>query len=99
MHKTQGFGNFTISGRSGPRFEAFQLLDGTPMTNDVLDGVDTTWSRVPGGAKIGELADEIIAQFDSQNPAASVPELLKLRDELSCPASRRFCHRRKTRPA
>jgi LmbE family N-acetylglucosaminyl deacetylase len=83
MHKTQGFGNFTIPGRSGPRFETFQLLDGAPMTNDVLDGVDTTWSRVSGGAKIGKLADEIIAQYNSQNPSASVPELLKLRDELA----------------
>jgi LmbE family N-acetylglucosaminyl deacetylase len=83
MHKTQGFGNFTIAGRSGPRFETFQLLAGAPMTNDVLDGVDTTWNRVSGGAKIGTLAGEIIAQFDSQNPAASVPELLKLQDELS----------------
>jgi LmbE family N-acetylglucosaminyl deacetylase len=82
MHKTQGFGNFTIPGRIGPRFETFQLLDGAPMMNDVLDGVDTTWSRVSGGAKIGKLAEEIIAQFDSQNPAASVPELLKLRGEL-----------------
>jgi LmbE family N-acetylglucosaminyl deacetylase len=83
MHKTQGFGNFTIPGRSGPRFETFQLLDGAPMTKDVLDGVDTTWGRVAGGAKIGKLADEIITQFDLQNPAASVPELLKLRDELA----------------
>jgi LmbE family N-acetylglucosaminyl deacetylase len=83
MHKTQGFGNFTISGRPGPRFEAFQLLDGAPMTNDVLDRVDTTWRRVSGAAKIGELADEIIARFDLQNPAASVPKLLKLREELS----------------
>ena len=83
MHKTQGFGNFTISGRSGPRFETFQLLDGAPMTNDILDGVDTTWGRVSGGAEIGKLADEIIAQFDSQNPAASVPELMKLREELA----------------
>jgi LmbE family N-acetylglucosaminyl deacetylase len=83
MHKTQGFNNFTIPGRSGPRIETFQLLDGAPMTNDVLDGVDTTWSRVSGGARIGKLADEIIAQFDSQNPAASMPELLKLREELA----------------
>ena len=83
MHKTQGFGNFTISGRSGPRFETFQLLDGAPMTNDILDGVDTTWGRVSGGAEIEKLADEIIAQFDSQNPAASVPELMKLREELA----------------
>jgi LmbE family N-acetylglucosaminyl deacetylase len=83
MHKTQGFSNFTISGRSGPRFETFQLLDGAPMTNDVLDDVDTTWNRVSGGAKIEKLIDEIIAQFDAQNPAASVPGLLKLRGELA----------------
>jgi LmbE family N-acetylglucosaminyl deacetylase len=83
MHKTQGFGNFTIPGRIGPRFETFQLLDGAPMTKDILDDVDTTWSRVPGAAKIGELADEIIARFDPRNPGGSVPELLKLRKELA----------------
>src|SRR5271165_6763812 len=83
MHKTQGFGNFTVPGRSGPRIETFQLLDGAPMTNDVLDGVDTTWNRFSGGAKVGKLADEIIARFDPQNPAASVSELLKLRTELA----------------
>jgi LmbE family N-acetylglucosaminyl deacetylase len=83
MHKTQGFGNFTISSRTGPRFETFQLLDGAPMMNDVFDGVNTTWSRVSGGLKIGKLTDEIIDQFDAQNPSASVPEVLKLRDELA----------------
>ena len=83
MHKTQGFDNFTVSGRSGPRFETFQLLDGEPMMNDILDGVDTTWNRVSGGANIEKLTNEIIAQFDPNNPAASVPELLVLKDELA----------------
>ena len=93
MHKTQGFGNFTVPGRNGPRIETFQLLDGAPMTNDVLDGVDTTWNRFSGGAEVGKLADEIIAQFDPQNPAASVSELLRLRDRIGCSGSRRFCPR------
>jgi len=83
MHKTQGFANFAIPNRPGPRFETFQFLDGAPMKSDVLDGVDTTWGRVEGGAEIGKLAEEIIARFDSQNPAASVPALLKLRGELA----------------
>jgi LmbE family N-acetylglucosaminyl deacetylase len=83
MHKTQGFANFAIPPKPGPRFETFQLLDGEPMKNDVLDGVDTTWGRVSGGAEIGKLTEEIIAQFDSQNPSASVPALLKLRDKLA----------------
>jgi LmbE family N-acetylglucosaminyl deacetylase len=83
MHKTQGFGNFTVPGRNGPRIETFQLLDGAPMTNDVLDGVETTWNRFSGGGKVGTLADEVIAQFDPKNPAASVSELLNLRTELA----------------
>jgi LmbE family N-acetylglucosaminyl deacetylase len=82
-HKTQGFGNFTIPAKPGPRFETFQLLDGAPMKNDLLDDVDTTWGREPGGAEIGKLAEDIIARFDSQNPAASLPALLKLRGELA----------------
>jgi LmbE family N-acetylglucosaminyl deacetylase len=77
MHKTQGFGNFTFGG-GGTRTESFQLLAGEPATNDILDGVDTTWNRVPGGAEIGKQADEIIAQFNPQDPAASVSALLKL---------------------
>ncbi|HAO79496.1 MAG TPA: LmbE family protein [Verrucomicrobia subdivision 3 bacterium] len=83
MHKTQGFGNFGGGGGGGARTESFQLLAGESATNDILDGVDTTWSRVPGGAEIGKLADEIIAQFNPQDAAASVPALLKLRSQLA----------------
>jgi hypothetical protein len=59
------------------------VLDGDPATNDIMDGIDTTWSRVPGGAEIGRQADEIIAQFDTNNPSASVDALLKLRKNLA----------------
>jgi LmbE family N-acetylglucosaminyl deacetylase len=83
MHKTQGFGNFAGFGGDGPRFESFQLLDGDPATNDILDGVDATWRRVPGGADIDRLSGEIIARFNSQDPAASVPALLALRSRLA----------------
>ncbi|HEY1716834.1 MAG TPA: PIG-L family deacetylase [Verrucomicrobiae bacterium] len=81
MHKTQGFDNLR-GGGNGARTESFQLLDGEPATNDILDGVDTTWNRVPGGAKIGKMADEIIAQFNPQDVAANVPALLNLRSNL-----------------
>ncbi len=82
MHKSQGFDNFR-GGGGGPRSESFVLLDGEPATKDILDGVDTTWNRVPGGAEIGKLADEIISQFDPENPVASVPALLKLKSNLA----------------
>jgi LmbE family N-acetylglucosaminyl deacetylase len=84
MHKTQGFGNFTsFRGSSGPRYESFELLSGIPATGDILDGVNDTWSRVPDGAPVGEQADDVIAKFDPQNPAASVPTLLKIKKRLA----------------
>jgi LmbE family N-acetylglucosaminyl deacetylase len=84
MHKTQGFDNFRgFGGGSGPRTESFETLDGDPATNDILDGVDTTWGRVPGGAGIGALAGEVIAGFNPGNPSASVAALLELRSQLA----------------
>ena len=83
MHQTQGFGGFGRRGGGGPRSEAFQLLAGDPATNGIMDGINTTWGRVPGGADIGTLADALIAQFDPQAPAASVPALLTLRSRLA----------------
>jgi LmbE family N-acetylglucosaminyl deacetylase len=83
MHKTQGLGNFTASANRGPRLELFQLLGGEPAATDIMDGIDTTWGRVPGGTEIGRLADEAITQFNLQAPAASVPALLALRRRLA----------------
>ena len=74
MHKTQGFGNFRGRGRGeGPRWESFELLDGAPATNDILDGVDATWNRFPGGAEIGQMAEALISKFTPEKPAVSVP--------------------------
>ena len=85
MHKSQGFGNFNGIG-GGARTASFLVLAGEPATNDIMDGIDTTWSRVPGGADIGKQADAIIAQFDTNNPSASVAALLKLRANLAAQA-------------
>ena len=83
MHKTQGFGVDGAPGTGGPRTESFLLLGGVPATLDILDGVDTTWNRVPGGAEIGRLTAEAIGRFNPEAPAASVPALLTIRRRLS----------------
>ena len=83
MHKSQGFGNFGGGGGGGPRTDSFTLLAGEPATNDILDGVDTTWARVPGGAEVATLADSAVAKFDLKDPAASVPALLAIRNRLA----------------
>jgi LmbE family N-acetylglucosaminyl deacetylase len=89
QHKTQGFGNFGAGGGGGggggggPRPESFQLLDGDPATKDIMDGIDTTWARVKDGAQIVPLIDSAIAQFNPNDPAASVPALLNLRSRVA----------------
>jgi LmbE family N-acetylglucosaminyl deacetylase len=81
MHKSQGFGNYTGGDQARP--EGFQFLAGEPATKDIMDGIDTSWNRVPGGAPIGQLADAVIAKFNPEAPEASVPALLDLRTRLS----------------
>ena len=83
MHKSQGFGNFGGRGGSGPRTDSFTLLGGEPATKDIMDGVDTTWARFPGGAEVAKLADQAVAKFDAKDPAASVPGLLAIRGRLA----------------
>jgi LmbE family N-acetylglucosaminyl deacetylase len=86
QHKTQGVGGGGGrgggGGGNGNYSTGFTLLDGAPGTG-LMDGVDTTWARVPnGGAEVAKLADEAIAQFKPEDPAASVTTLLKLRSQI-----------------
>ena len=82
-HITQGFGNFGGRGDGGSNLQTFVLLAGEPATEDIMDGVDTSWARVPGGAEIGLLAAKAIAGFNGEDPAASVPALLAIRALLA----------------
>ncbi len=83
MHKTQGFGIGGPPLNEGSRVEPFVLLAGDATTKDLLDGVDTTWSREPGGAAIARSIDEVIARFNAQDAAADVPALLAIRRRLA----------------
>jgi LmbE family N-acetylglucosaminyl deacetylase len=73
MHKSQGFG---AAGRRGTRFEYFKLVEGSPSGNELLSGIDTSWSRVPGGRSLGPRLKEISGLFDPRDPARSLPQLL-----------------------
>lgn len=75
MHKSQGFG-------SAPRrgvVEYFVPVKGTPYKSDLLDGVDTSWARVAGGAAVGALIDRARAAFDPRHPDRILPLLVKAR--------------------
>src|SRR5438445_7907452 len=80
MHKSQGVGS---PPRRGARKEYFKLLEGEPMTSSLFEGIDTTWSRVANSESIATQIRQIISNFRPGDPAASVPELLKLRQAMS----------------
>jgi LmbE family N-acetylglucosaminyl deacetylase len=86
MHKTQGFGNFG-GGGGGANVQNFVLLAGEPATNDIMDGVKLTWSRISGGGEVGKLVDEAIASFKTNDVSASVPALLVIRSKIAGLAS------------
>ncbi|MET4106775.1 PIG-L family deacetylase [Hymenobacter sp. UYP22] len=79
QHRSQGFGS---SAQRGDAPEYFQLLKGDKVTTDLFEGVDLTWNRVPGGAAVGKLIDEVIRKYDPANPSASVAGLLKVREKI-----------------
>src|SRR3954470_18210759 len=80
MHKSQGVGS---PPRRGARKEYFKLLEGSPMTNELFEGVDTSWKRVEKSDAIATKVKDIVATFTPADPAVSVSKLLELRKELA----------------
>jgi LmbE family N-acetylglucosaminyl deacetylase len=76
MHHSQGTGAMRFAGAS---HTPFGLVEGAPASNDIFDGIDTTWKRLPGGSAVQAILDETIAGFDVSHPEKSVPLLVKAR--------------------
>ena len=75
QHLCQGFGRLTDRGSD---MEYIELLKGDmPKSNDVFEGINTTWSRVKGGEAIGDILYKVEANFDFQNPSKHIPELVR----------------------
>ena len=80
MHKSQGFGS---RARRGYTPEFFELQRGDSVKNDLLEGINTSWSRVNGGKKIEILIKKVIAKFNDDQPWLSVPALLNIRTQIN----------------
>jgi LmbE family N-acetylglucosaminyl deacetylase len=74
MHKSQGFGS---AERRGTWLNDFAPLKGDTAEKDLFDGIDLTWRRVPGGETVAPLLAEAERTFREDDPAASLPILLK----------------------
>ncbi len=74
MHRSQGMG---ASQRPGPSRQFLVPVAGDAPAKDALDGIDTTWERVPGGAEIGRILAEAVRTFEPEHPERTIPLLLK----------------------
>ena len=79
QHKSQGWGR---PGERGYKPEFLEHVKGAPASKNIFEGVDTTWSRVPGGGTVQSLVGQALTEFNPENPAASVPLLFRIRNEI-----------------
>ena len=79
QHKSQGFGS---SGTRGSLEEYLELVKGEMPAGaiDPFEGINTTWTRVEGGAPVGKAVETAIQTFDFDRPENSLGQLLKIRD-------------------
>ncbi len=80
MHQSQGFGS---TASRGPQPEYLLLSEGTSSKKDIFEGIDLTWSRIPGGGKVQPLVAHILQGFNINDPSASVPAMIALRRVLT----------------
>ncbi len=79
QHKSQGFGS---AERRGTTINYFNQLAGDPATTDLFEGIDTSWSRYPGGEAVGAILKQASDNFDPKDPSKSIPTLLQALDAM-----------------
>jgi LmbE family N-acetylglucosaminyl deacetylase len=78
-HKSQGFG---VSRQFGSALEYFATIQGEAPKSDLMDGVNTSWSRVQNSDGIEAMIDNIITGYNPADPSTSVPALNNLLAKL-----------------
>ncbi|MBZ9729180.1 PIG-L family deacetylase [Salegentibacter sp. JZCK2] len=75
QHQSQGFGS---TGSRGRQMEYLEPIKGdTVRTQDVFEGIDTSWKKLKDGSEIGEILTEVEENYNFKDPAASLPNLLE----------------------
>ncbi len=80
QHRSQAMG---AREDRGAQMNYFVNVAGDPATNDLLDGVDTTWARVPGSAETAKLLAQAKAGYDPRHPEKTVATLLAARQAMT----------------
>jgi len=76
QHKSQGFG---ATGSRGTENEYLELIRGDLPKDkkNVFEGINTKWTRIPEGKKIGKIIEKIEKNFNFQNPTVHLKDLTK----------------------
>ncbi|RYY29636.1 MAG: LmbE family protein [Sphingobacteriaceae bacterium] len=80
QHKSQGFG---VAANRGNKIDYLLLKEGDKPQADLIDGIDMSWNRIPNTERIQEQVYKLSNQFNPAQPAASVPALVALYQEIS----------------
>ncbi len=76
MHKSQGFG---INSSRGSQMEYFERIDKSKDSDHVspFDGLDLSWTRINGGGNISKIINQVIQEYNINNPSSSILLLQK----------------------
>ena len=78
QHLCQGFGRLS---QRGSQTEYIELIKGDlpKDKSNIFDGINTTWTRVKGGEQIENILKNVETNFNFENPAAHLDQLLQAR--------------------
>lgn len=81
QHLCQGFGR--LSSR-GSEEEYIEFIKGSPLTDDkeLFQGINTSWTRIKGGAKIEAILKPIETNFNFLSPESHISELMRAYNEI-----------------
>jgi len=76
QHLCQGFGRLS---QRGTQEEYIEFLKGEPLngSNNIFEGIDTSWNRVKGGKAVGNILYKVEQNFNFRNPETHLPQLLE----------------------
>ncbi len=76
QHRSQGMGS---AERPGSQRNTLVTLAGDKATKDLFEGVDISWGRVAGGARVAPLVDRALASFEPAHPEKLLAALAEAR--------------------
>ena len=79
-HKSQGFGSALQRGNA---YNYFEFTAGAPLYNDLMDGVNISWERIPGGKVVQDKINKILHDYDFLHPEKSIDALTEVYKSIS----------------